>query len=50
MIKRYNPFRPPQNPSLDWFYDSPPPKPVIFFNTNISWLLDTRKDTVEKKV
>ena len=26
----------------DWFYDSPPSKPVMFSLTNGSWLLDTR--------
>ena len=37
----------------EWFYDSPPPKPAFFcflFLTNVSWLLDTRKDTIENKV
>ena len=26
-----------------------PPKPAIFFTTNVSWLLDTRQDTIAKK-
>ena len=36
---------------FDFFHDSPPPKKTaVFFNeTNVSWLLDTRKDAVEKK-
>ena len=33
-----------KQPPLDWFYDSPPPKPAIFFSDSVSWLLDTRKN------
>ena len=25
---------------------APPPKPAIFFNEKVSWLLDTRKGTI----
>ena len=42
------------NAFQDWFYDdeSSPPKPAFFLNENASssWLLDTRKDTIENKV
>ena len=34
----------------DCFYDSPPPKNQRFSITNVSWLLDTRKDAIESKV
>ena len=33
----------------DWFYGSPP-KTQRFSSTGISWLLDTRKDTINRKV
>ena len=36
--------------SPDSFYDSPPPKHIDFLLTNVSWLLDTRKDTIENEV
>ena len=32
----------------DSYYDSPPQKPAIFL-TNVSWLVDTRKDAMTKK-
>ena len=52
-------FRQKKVYTSDWFYDCPPPpKPVISFNErsiinhhqSSSWLLDTRKDTIENKV
>ena len=34
----------------DWFYDSPPPPNKRFSLTNVSRLLDTRNDVINKNV
>ena len=40
----------PGKPNVGVIPQSLPPKPAIFSVANVSWLLDTRKDTIEKKV
>ena len=33
----------------DWFYDGPPRQNQRFSETNVSWLLDTRMDDINKR-